>query len=233
MRKFLLLIIGIFALVGCSKSDSIEDNKESALQKSDIVGVWKSGDYFVSFSDGNYYIAYLTGTFIDSGYFKLDGTNVKCDNNYFKKSTIINIESLKNNLMDCKINYIDGEGKAKSLDKTFTKSSEEPAKTNHVVIGKFSSSRFFVQSNGASFDYNTNYSSANGGYEEVTSGTMKDVRRNLYYVYLHPFVYIQRYKYENGKYGTYPFNYDILEVYKRDVTIGKNGNVSIGNFNIE
>ena len=226
MKKILLFAMITLLFAGCSKSDSIDGNKENALQKSDIVGVWKSGDYFVSFSDGNYYIAYLTGTFIDSGYFKLDGTNVKCDNNYFKKSTTINIKSIKNDLMACKIDYIDGEGKAKSLDKTFTKTSETPTQSNNIVIGKSYTGTFVVQSNGARFDYITRFTDLNGGYEEVLNGVMKDVRRNLYYIYLHPLVYMQRYKYENGKYDTYPYNYDILEVSKRAVVIGNNGNVS-------
>lgn len=53
-------------LAGCSKSDD-EPSPQYKLTKDNIVGVWRSGDYWVSFSSDGYMSAYLSDKCIAEG----------------------------------------------------------------------------------------------------------------------------------------------------------------------
>ncbi|MBQ9646161.1 MAG: hypothetical protein IJV24_07380 [Prevotella sp.] len=75
-----LLAVMMMAVTGCSKEDS-EDNMEQkqALVKDKIVGVWRNGVYWVSFSESGYASAFLEldgNEIINEGDYRLSGDTI-------------------------------------------------------------------------------------------------------------------------------------------------------------
>lgn len=229
MKKnlFLFTITVFLLLASCSKAedDSTTDDSKNTISQSDIIGVWKSGDYFVSFSSNNYYIAYLSDIFIDSGNYTISENVITCQNNYLAKTTTINIKVENNNQLTCQFTYTDGEGINKTINITFDKSADSPTQSNHVIIGK-SDTWKISWGNGGYSDVIGKYTTSNGGYEEILTGNLKGVKRDVYYIYLHPFIYYQRYRSEDHSHGSNTFNKDILSISKKTVTINSNGSIS-------
>ena len=87
MRTNILLTMTLVAgmmLAGCAKEESSEESRkgndmEQTLTKEQIVGVWRSGDYWVSFSESGYASAFLRLgdlEMIDDGDYRLNGDTI-------------------------------------------------------------------------------------------------------------------------------------------------------------
>jgi hypothetical protein len=221
MKKQLLFLLAFLPMVLISCSSSSDDNNETtnSLKLSDITGVWKSGDHFISFSSDNYYQSYLNDTLIDSGTFSISGETVTCNNNYLARKTVIDINK-NSDKMNCSISYTQSNI-TKKINGVFTKSDDTPTISNHIIIGK---SDTWLTPN---FSATTYFTTNNGGYEEVNNGALKGIKRNVYYVYLYPYIYMQRYEAKDISHGSNSFNTDIPEILIEKVSINDNGTIDV------
>ena len=221
MKKISLCLFTIISLflVSCESSDSENTTNLTTLNKSDIVGVWKSGNYFISFSSDNYYEAYLNDTFIDSGTYSLTDTTATVNNNYLSRRSIIKI-SKRNNFIKCHISYTTNESIYQYIDGTYNKSEDIPTSSNHIIIGK--SDTWLTPNFSATTYFTSNY----GGYEEVNNGDLKGIKRDMYYLYLYPYIYMQRYETKDTSHGSNTFNKDIPEILIEKITVNNNGTIT-------
>ena len=71
MKKTLLMIQMVVFLLGfmacSSENDNTKEMERLSFTQSDIIGVWASGDFFVSFGADGFYTAFIDDHFIDSG----------------------------------------------------------------------------------------------------------------------------------------------------------------------
>lgn len=68
-------------MAGCSKEDTndMETKRQQTLTKEQIIGVWRNGDYWVSFSESGYASAFLKLgdlEMIDEGDYRLNGDTI-------------------------------------------------------------------------------------------------------------------------------------------------------------
>lgn len=210
--EVLLLLFVSMLFTACGGNDgSDEDHGSSVTYKvhdNNIVGVWKNGDKFVSFSAEKYNSALLTNTFIDEGDYKINGDTIYVYNNYFNKTTKYIVNSLTSNSLSVTVTYKDNWSGEKTQSLQFTKTSENPCSKNHNLVGK----SFYAQ-------YNTNSGSQHWNKEFTTynsiSCTRTDVAKStpstFYYVYNSPKIYFYvirsgEFYYDTVRYGEVKFN---------------------------
>lgn len=132
-------------LVGCSK-DSEDNGMETkngteqvqTLTKEQIVGVWRSGDYWVSFSEDGYMSAYLSEKRIEEGIYTIVKDTVKAETSMYYHFIDFAVSHIGNAKLSCSVtlNAFDGSFSEKVNDYTFTKTDEKPCPKNHELIGK-------------------------------------------------------------------------------------------------
>ena len=87
------------ALAGCTHEENeiTEQPQEKALTKEQLVGVWRSGGYWVSFSDDWYNSAYFpleNAERIDEGSYTISGDTVTVENSLYYSTTRYIIHSI-------------------------------------------------------------------------------------------------------------------------------------------
>lgn len=233
---FMAMLAAGMLLTGCSKSESSEEQRkgndmEQSLTKEQIVGVWRSGDYWVSFSEDGFMSAYLSDKCITEGDYTIDGDTVKADNSeiYFVTTFLMRYVSPAN--MESTITYYDfGENDGEVITKnfSFTKSSEEPCTKNNILLGK----SFSYDTTVTYYDFSTNRHCTVDGFAECKVRNYCIIDRILgttdravsglwiYYIYLPPFLYFHAY--ETG----YNKPLSIIEIKK--LLIDDSGNITVG-----
>ena len=78
---FMAMLAAGLMLAGCGKEDTndIETKQQQTLTKEQIIGVWRNGDYWVSFSESGYASAFLKLgdlEMIDDGDYRLSGDTI-------------------------------------------------------------------------------------------------------------------------------------------------------------
>lgn len=157
MKTNILLTVALVAgmmLAGCSKDESnMEETKGQTLTKEQIVGVWRSGDYWVSFSSDGYMSAYLSDKCIAEGDYTIDGDTVKVTDGIWRNTywgmgnTHFEVAKISEGSLtatatftDLSVMYYYSEETevAHTLRQTYTfsKTSETPCSRNNVLIGK-------------------------------------------------------------------------------------------------
>lgn len=68
MKKIFTLITLVMLFMACSSDDQQEPAViNHPIKKSELIGVWADGDYFVSFDSEGFYSVYIADNFIDCG----------------------------------------------------------------------------------------------------------------------------------------------------------------------
>ena len=136
-------------LAGCSKSDD-DPTPQYKLTKDNIVGVWRSGDYWASFSSDGYMSAYLSDKCIAEGDYTVDGDTVKVDDGYqwikvFGKKTRFIINSISNSTLSLTATYnnlhnlyVGDENLEHQVTQsyTFSKSQDAPCTKSNPLVGR-------------------------------------------------------------------------------------------------
>ena len=143
------LIAGMM-LDGCSKDESSEEQKRNnmeqanALLKKQIVGVWRNGDYWVSFSDGGYYSAFFLidgEERIDEGSYTIDGNviTVICSG-FFRQKTTCVIKDIAASSVSLTVEYVHPDDYADpsthTVSMALTKSGDTPCEKDDGLDGK-------------------------------------------------------------------------------------------------
>lgn len=101
-------------LAGCSKEESSEEQNRNnmeqtnTLTKEQIVGVWRSGDYWVSFSESGYNSAFLNingDERIDEGSYTIKGDTVEVEHTLYFGETRYVINSISSTSLQMTIAY--------------------------------------------------------------------------------------------------------------------------------
>jgi hypothetical protein len=181
---FLLLFLPMI-LFSCS-SDSKEEEQEP--ESIDLVGVWKSGDYFISFSEDKFYTAYLNDKFIDSGDYVISQEKklVTCKNTYNNKTTRYDIVGCENGSLVCKATYINFEGEEVTENFSLKKSNSIPSSKEHILIGKLY--RYLAAGYGDCIMKFDTFNTATLSTDEYRPKV-----QNWYYIYLDSNIYFQRF----------------------------------------
>lgn len=186
MKQSVFLLFLSVMLFSCSSDNKEEGQKES--ESFNLVGVWKSGDYFISFSDEGFYSAYLSDKFIDSGNYELNQKDkiVTCKNTYTNKSTKYDIVNCTSSGLICKVTYINFEGKEVNENFSMKKVNSTPSSKEHVLIGK--SYRYLAKEYGYCIMKFDTFNTA-----KLTTDEYKPKAQNWYYIYLDSNIYFQRF----------------------------------------
>lgn len=205
-------------LAGCSKSDGDEPAPQYKLTKDNIVGVWRSGDYWVSFSSDGYNSAYFpieNDERIDEGIYTVNGDTITVENSLYYSTTRYIINSLSGGALKMtqiynifkSSRFVEDDYDIKT-SLTLTKSGEQPpVKINDFAGMTFSyrgaaDKEFFTCD---SLTYHNTFS--NEEYHEIRYTTdVEDRWGNAggglqYYIYLSPFIYyvtLPRIEYKRG-----------------------------------
>lgn len=96
-------------LEGCSKEDSSEkETPKYKLDTNSIVGVWRSGDYWVSFSENGYNSAFFNingDERIDEGSYTIKGDTVEVEHTLYFGETKYVINSISSTTLQMTIAY--------------------------------------------------------------------------------------------------------------------------------
>ena len=144
------LVTGMM-LAGCSKNESSEDtrkgnNMEQKLTKEQIVGVWRSGDYWVSFSESGYNSAYFpieNDERIDEGTYTIDGDTITVASQLYYSWTKYIIRNISSTSINLTIVYnfygstrTQGDNYEVSKDILLTKGNDAPCIMDDGLDGK-------------------------------------------------------------------------------------------------
>lgn len=141
-----MLVTGML-LTGCSK-DSENNGMETkgnteqtqTLTKEQIVGVWRNGDYWVSFSEDGFYSAFFyidDRERIDDGDYTIDGYVITTKNP--EHSARITIKTISSSSMNLVMEYTYPNilpQKTVTKEMNFTKTSTLPCKSTDELVGK-------------------------------------------------------------------------------------------------
>lgn len=158
MKKTLLMIqmaVCLFGFMACSSSDddnNIQEMEQVKIKQSDLIGVWTSGDFFVSFSSEGFFSAYIADDFIGCGDYSLqkkdDKSEIHSDtfvddyaviafDDYTQQNTIIHIKRLTVNEMEAEFYYPKHNKPYENIKKLLilSKTDTQPSEKNHKFIG--------------------------------------------------------------------------------------------------
>lgn len=129
----------IVLMASCSKSDGepTRDTPKYKTTTDNIVGVWRSGDHWVSFSEDGFMSAYLNDKCIAEGDYTIDGDTIKAESTFLMTDVKFYITSKADNSLSCTVMFYDMEKfKLLTESRTFAKSQDEPCKKPNRLIGK-------------------------------------------------------------------------------------------------
>ena len=163
MNRTLLFTIALVAtvLAGCSKdSESMEEQERNnmeqtnALTKEQIVGVWRRGDYWVSFSEDGFMCGYLSDKCIVEGGYTIFQDQIIVVSDFFENNiTAFKITDISDGKLECSVKYSEIKINSiveedplvyketmslKSVETTmsFAKSKERPTDRENEIVGK-------------------------------------------------------------------------------------------------
>jgi hypothetical protein len=124
MKKILFMTawVALYLISFASCSSDNEENLQN-LNSSNLIGVWESGDYFISFNKDGFYAAYLDEKFIDSGAYTINKNSVLCVNPYKVSKTNYSM-SLANEELTADISYTGVNGISLNKKIIFSKSKK-------------------------------------------------------------------------------------------------------------
>lgn len=200
-KKFIcpaITMLFALAFIGCGSDD--ENGNEVAtppVVKYSPVGVWESGNYFLSLSSDNFYTAYVADKFIDCGNYTVSNESVvTCQNTFFARSTTYTIKNLSDTEMQVEVSYTDIEGNQKKKSLSLTKTDKTPAIKENPLVGK-SSFLWFSQSTSDKVTYT--FSSYNTGSKTTTQVNAKKWPMTLFYIYANGKLYYQQFNQKTGQ----------------------------------
>ena len=138
-----LLMAVMTMATGCSKEESgnepmPEPAPQHKVTKENIVGVWRSGDYWVSFSEDGYNSAYFpieSDKRIDEGEYTIDGDTISVSNSLFYSWTRYIINSISSTTLSLTIIYnffgstsAQGDNYDVTQSLTLTKTGDTPSR---------------------------------------------------------------------------------------------------------
>ena len=193
MKRVLTIALLVGAmLAGCSKEDS-ENMEEQTLTKEQIVGVWRNGDYWVSFSEDGYnsaYLPYFDFESIDEGDFSIDGDTITVENSYFFNRTKYVVQKSESNNLVLELIYphphIGGDQSIFRKIISFQKTDLTPCKKEDGLKGVTFNCNVLSKINKKQTTFQVKIENSpyhNLGWKSAeTSG-------NGYYIYLNPVIY--------------------------------------------
>lgn len=182
---FALAFLPIFVLQSCSDSNKDEPESEGESTLS-IIGVWESGNHFISFGSDGFYAAYIADEFIDSGSYVQSKDVVSCQNTYFNRKTTYTIKSISDTELKADITYTDVYGNSHNETMTFSKTTTSPASQGSTLVGKsctWSSSTFGSVA--------MTFSTYNSGIKSASKGSAAKYPLKFFYVYIGERLYYQ------------------------------------------
>ena len=226
MKKilFFTMLALVMCLASCSSSDNGGDSTNN--KNLDVTGVWKDGAYLVSFGS-DYYVAYLSNKFIDTGTYAVNGKEIDCLNTYNNKKTIYKIISSTSDSLKCSVTYTEYGGQEKTEIRKFGKTTETPASKDNFLVGK--SCSYSVAYYGTVTDTFSTYDIA---YDVSNRGS--DFKNVWYYFYLDSKIYFQRFTPTDKQYpsSTFMAGCDTGEVLIEKVISDSEGNI-LGYTNVD
>ena len=222
-------------LAGCSK-DSEDNSMETkngtkqvqTLTKELIIGVWRSGDYWVSFAEDGFMCGYLSDEHIVDGHYTINSDTVKAESSMYYYFTDFIVSRIDDTNLDCSVtlNAFDGSFSKKVNDYKFTKTYETPCPKNHELIGK----KFQYNTDVVDFDSWTGKRDTLHGFAQFNITTYfyadcffrtEEGKRvgsfQAYYVYRPPLLYYRK-LYVVG----YNDSENVIDILRIDI---KNGNI--------
>lgn len=213
---------------------------ESKITKENLVGVWRSGDYFLSISADGYMAAYLSNQFLVTG----DFVEYHSDDEYFyvvgifwgTEHAVFHVAKLENQQLKCTIDFseydgLNGHYTDKQKELVFEKTTETPIGRTNELVGK-------------SFSYPSTYKNYSGKtIAGVCEGSFIDhfqIRKQtnpneegvvpMYYrdnyIYMPPFIYYIEFFDDMEHQPVYHETlYPPCDVIKRRIEIGSDGMV--------
>lgn len=132
-----IALLSAFGFIACGGSDNDEEDIIPPVETYSPVGVWESGNFFLSLSADKFCTAYVADKFIDCGnYTVTSGNNLSCRNTYFSRNTSYTIKNLTNSKIEVDVTYTDIEGATKNKTLILTKSDKIPATKDNPLVGK-------------------------------------------------------------------------------------------------
>lgn len=194
MKNLLLaaVVILFLGMTSCSGGDEPTGNKEEINKEEPVkyspVGVWESGNYFVSFGTDNFCSAYFADRYLDCGDYTYNDNLITCSNTYYSKQTLYHIKKLTENQMTLEVEYVDvyGNKQTKSLD--FKKSSKPASKKDHSLVGKIHS--IYSSTGTQTYTFSTYYT----GVRSTTMQNASKYPMAFYYIFFNNRVYYQTFK---------------------------------------
>lgn len=256
MKQVLLMAVlaaGLL-LAGCSKEDNSEElenrnnmEQTNALTKEQIVGVWRNGDYWVSFAEDGFMCGYLSEKCIVEGGYQVLQDQVIVVSDFFENNiSTFKITSVTNERLTCDVKYSEIEGltlKEAEGKMAFAKSQELPTPRNSEITGKgFEYKSFYILSGNFTSDSHKGQrvECLNHGDFRNDGSTFRMIDRlssngqirpswriyiKDFYVYLYPNIYFI--EYVNKEYNEKSFFYDLhpFEIQKMEVYFDIGGKV--------
>lgn len=191
-----LALVAMLSLgfVSCGGDDEEENPlPEQPAAKYSPVGVWESGNYFLSMSSDGFLTAYFAERFLDCGNYMIsnDEKLITCNNTYYARPTQYSVKSLSATQLQVEISYVDVYGESQSKSLTFTKSDKAPVTKDNPVVGKSYTTYFSASS---SVQITTAFTTYNTGTKTANGGNMAKYPMTMYYVFFNNRVYYQTFK---------------------------------------
>ena len=231
MRKnlFYLVVVSVmtFAFFGCSKDsdgDSItlppENKKSYRLEKTDLVGVWRSASYdnaILSFSSNKLFSGLLDEYTIDDGDYSVVGDTIKINNSYLGYNIRFEINNATDKTISGKLKYLalDSQGNTYENTKSITlnKTDEPACERRNILIGKsFSFQTVYLKGSKYTFSI-TQHNLMTYTLTTISNGKVNQTGIS-HYIYLHPKMYYTTYN-EYGVFlhmGQYVVNTKIVDI---------------------
>ncbi len=148
---FMAMLVAGMLLTGCSKDSESKgmetkgntEQKAQTLTKEQIVGVWRNGDYWVSFSEDGFMSAYLNEKCIAEGDYMIEGDTVKAESSLLYFCTRFVVNDILEKEISLSITYrelmkpYDVDNRKTETFK-FRKTDESPCTKNALVNKEFS-----------------------------------------------------------------------------------------------
>lgn len=208
------VILSLISFTSCSS-----DNEESLqnLNSSNLIGVWESGDYFISFNKDGFYAAYLDEKFIDSGTYIINENSVLCTNPYKVSKTNYSI-NLANDKLTADVSYTGINGSSLNKKIVFSKSKKAVIDKSNPVISKE-----FVHINAPYGFCTTRFDT----YNTATYYTdeLKPRIQNWFYFFFNSKIYVQKFKPETAGVSLFYEGCDTGDVFIYNVTFDSDGQI--------
>lgn len=218
MKKILFMTawVALYLISFASCSSDNEENLQN-LNSSNLIGVWESGDYFISFNKDGFYAAYLDEKFIDSGAYTINKNSVLYVNPYKVSKTNYSM-SLANEELTADISYTGVNGISLNKKIIFSKSKKAVVDKSNPVISKE-----FVHINAPYGFCTTRFDT----YNTATYSTdeFKPRIQNWFYFFFNSKIYVQKFKPETAGVSLFYEGCDTGDVFIYNVTFDSDGQI--------